>query len=370
MEHKDKRIDIIMNKMGLSLEIAQWAIGLHKKYAIWAANQVKNNPSLFPAKCGDFETIIDWKKEQHAINLNELSFNTALRRARAFNKQKENPFKTITGSLKNQNIVLDLGDYKWVELKTEEDCREEGDAMKHCIGGYRPSENHQLFSLRDKFNVPHLSISIQNNNLNQYKGKSNSQPKEQYLIPFLKLISNYKLEKVHDQYFWNSIRSKPEYIEMLDKTHAHLISFSERIRQGLGVSDKFIYYNESVNQKIEIAEGQTFSLPDGFRLLGDFIVTMQRYNSTIKIGDGAIFSDDLSLTGESIYLGNNIKVGGNLTIEGGLDNLPENLRVCGNVKIYLTNKKHKQSDLYNALEKIWLGGYLDIEIISTEKIEK
>ena len=41
--YKDKRMNIIVNKIGLSEENALWCIDKDKKYAIWLANQIKNN---------------------------------------------------------------------------------------------------------------------------------------------------------------------------------------------------------------------------------------------------------------------------------------------------------------------------------------
>ena len=62
--YKDKRMNIIVNKIGLSEENALWCIEKDKKYAIWLANQIKNNQlELNQLANANVDLILDWKKE-------------------------------------------------------------------------------------------------------------------------------------------------------------------------------------------------------------------------------------------------------------------------------------------------------------------
>lgn len=80
--------------------------------------------------------------------------------------------------------VLDCSDgYKWVEIKTSEQFDFEGNAMGHCIGqgGYDDSKN-RFFSLRDKNNLPHVTIEFnpEDNKYVQIQGRANERVIEDY----------------------------------------------------------------------------------------------------------------------------------------------------------------------------------------------
>lgn len=80
-------------------------------------------------------------------------------------KWHENQFKTQkTGGVyqlgPDSPEALEVPPYAWVPVYTA-DARVEGDKMQNCIGSYcRPSEDTLIFSLRNRFNNPHVSISL------------------------------------------------------------------------------------------------------------------------------------------------------------------------------------------------------------------
>ncbi len=69
--------------------------------------------------------------------------------------------------------------YKIVDLQ-QCDLDAEGNAMGHCVGGYDLSQGKKIYSLRDARNKPHVTIEIENNEVEQIKGKQNEPPVEKY----------------------------------------------------------------------------------------------------------------------------------------------------------------------------------------------
>ncbi len=69
--------------------------------------------------------------------------------------------------------------YKIVDLQ-QCDLDAEGNAMGHCVGTYDLSQGKKIYSLRDARNKPHVTIEIENNEVEQIKGKQNEPPVEKY----------------------------------------------------------------------------------------------------------------------------------------------------------------------------------------------
>lgn len=181
-----KKEQIIVDKIGLSEDIAKWIVKLTKKHHIWVANVIKRDPTLYQHKKDEIKLIIDWKKTDQDYNLVKLNFNKALSLANE-SAPDEQGFKTRKNSLKNKNVYLDLGKYKWVELLTADDCIEEGEAMKHCLQeGYVNSEiargKRLVYSLRDDYNSPRVSIDMTPKGwIENLFGKANTLVKTRYI---------------------------------------------------------------------------------------------------------------------------------------------------------------------------------------------
>lgn len=90
----------------------------------------------------------------------------------------------------------------WIVPIHKEDAKIEGAKMQNCIGNLcNPSETRHLFSLRDKFNNPKVSIEIAQNKpynaedivstVNQVKGKQNKSPSQKYVLPVIKWLLSH-----------------------------------------------------------------------------------------------------------------------------------------------------------------------------------
>lgn len=83
-----------------------------------------------------------------------------------------------------------VGPYYWLPV-TEKDAILEGAKMQNCIGRYcKPSEHNKIYSMRNRLNNPHISMSVKNEygsgtwGIAEIKGKNNKAPIPKY-IPFL-----------------------------------------------------------------------------------------------------------------------------------------------------------------------------------------
>ena len=94
-------------------------------------------------------------------------------------------------------IVLDLGEYVWVDLQKPY-CREEGDAMGHCgnTGAYKSSDT--VLSLRqkvthdgEKYHRPVLTFILDDRGfLGEMKGRNNNKPSEKYHSYIVELLKS------------------------------------------------------------------------------------------------------------------------------------------------------------------------------------
>ena len=115
-----------------------------------------------------------------------------------------------------------IDDNWWMVPIYMEDAKIEGAKMQNCIGSYcKPSETRHLFSLRDKFNNPKVSIEVQTGQsgttVGQIKGKQNKSPSQKYTLPVIKWLLD------HPEYytaggsrdFWNIIPADKELVNKI-----------------------------------------------------------------------------------------------------------------------------------------------------------
>ena len=102
---------------------------------------------------------------------------------------------------------LDNG-YKWCNLKASA-LRYEGEAMGHCVNQYKSeilNENIFIFSLRDKNNIPHLTMEYnrQNNTINQCVSHGNNKIPKTYQKEYLSFLNKMKpkSQKVHCDFIY------------------------------------------------------------------------------------------------------------------------------------------------------------------------
>ena len=143
-------------------------------------------------------SMVDWllaQRENGArLNLDRMSFAQALEHAERWHREmaeRKPNLPTAAEDVSGLKEVMKYQDgYRWVQIKSAEALRREGDIMQHCVGegGYTSavrSGRTKIYSLRDPRNEPHVTIEVTKKEVEQIKGKQNDAPVEKYR-PYVK----------------------------------------------------------------------------------------------------------------------------------------------------------------------------------------
>lgn len=104
-------------------------------------------------------------------------------------------------------VYLDLGDMKWVYLKTKAEKVRESDAMGHCVG--RGGYDHAfIFSLRTKTGKPQVTVEW-NNGIRQARGKFNNVVPENCKEALAKLEETLQKDPVYTTQVKDNMVSTP-----------------------------------------------------------------------------------------------------------------------------------------------------------------
>lgn len=248
------KLNILTEKIGLSQKKAEWVLKRTTKHHIWLANQVKSL-NCYKDYLTDIIMVFNWLKLDNTVNIKELTLSEATKLAKTALDNKYG-FIIINGSLKNMDVVLDLGEYKWVKLNTVNDCYEEGNAMSNCLNTDRSFSvrdgKKNVYSLRDKYNKPHVTLDITNRfNIGNLYGYGNSTvTNDDYIdaiIDFLEFEKTWIT--IHIKY--DTERAHPTIYEILRScVKQNKFDLTKRIWSGLnkgGKLDMGPELNNSIN---------------------------------------------------------------------------------------------------------------------------
>lgn len=163
---------------------------INLRYWVWILRVKKNDPDA------RFDESIFHYLEEHDLDAEDIK-DQSLEEINLKSQQWHNEQfaeQEVGGTYKlgpeSDEILLKIGAFTWVPVYSE-DALIEGAKMQNCIGGFcKPSDKVKIFSLRNKFNNPHVSMSIKFDQTEKYwyfseiKGKQNRQPIPKY-IPFI-----------------------------------------------------------------------------------------------------------------------------------------------------------------------------------------
>jgi hypothetical protein len=252
---EDKK-QILIDRLNLSDDLADWIINISDKYSVWFANDFikstvnllgdnsrieplkkvvlqqisSNNPSgavlklidrIKRQKEGEYRYIADWLNgrgsgvaiEQGKINFRELTFDEALRRATQWhNNVAELSKEDVVIEDEDGDVVITFPDgYYWINLG-QRYCEKEGQAMGHCGRG-----EGNLFSLRRE-GRPFLTADVlSDGTVRQLRGRANTKPKKEYHPYIIKFILS---DFVKSFDYWNY--KKEENFKLSDLTDEQL----------------------------------------------------------------------------------------------------------------------------------------------------
>lgn len=94
------------------------------------------------------------------------------------------------GNIDDERLVMTYDDGSFmVEVNNRNDLDVEGHLMKHCVGSYANQVMHgntKIYSLRNRFNHPEVTIEVTDNRVKQIKGPANSRVEDEDQIEKIK----------------------------------------------------------------------------------------------------------------------------------------------------------------------------------------
>jgi len=143
----------------------------------------------------EIEHVIDWLYSESAPRrLRKLSVLDAKRLTREWMEKNKSKGKNIKDDSSDIEEFMKFDDEsKIVKLLSENAFKREGYLMSHCLGGYSVRNGYDIYSLRDKNNLPHATfeISKKDQDILQIKGKGNGPIHPKYIhrvLAFLKKL--------------------------------------------------------------------------------------------------------------------------------------------------------------------------------------
>jgi hypothetical protein len=170
---------------------------VHPKYWQWIIGQRKKDPDaefdegLFHYFEGEGLTGDEIKK----LTLEKAREKSERWHRQQFASQEEGGTYKLSPDSPD---AIKTGPFAWVPVY-KADAKTEGKKMQNCIGSFcRPSADLKIFSMRNKFNNPHVSLSMSNENgiwaIREIKGKQNKLPADKY-TPFVLEFADKVLQK-------------------------------------------------------------------------------------------------------------------------------------------------------------------------------
>ena len=261
-------------------------------------------------------------------------------------------------------VYMEAGNgWYWTQLKTVEDCTYEGEAMGQCVGDYGDdveSGNVLIFSLRSPDHKPFVTVGIENENIIEFKGRSNKSPVEKHLlrsIPFLKKSEQEGLwVELTDKSFFDNLTK--DIARIVYKDLPFLFYPELKLVYGLPLEEDELMFNRDLNF---LSDPNIEIIPDNVTFTGYLILS----GSNIKeIGKNVKIEDSLSInnTHNITSLPNDIRIGNKLSAEGSnLESIPEGVYIGGDIKL-------EDSMIQSLPDKMDVRGYIYLDDTPISKL--
>jgi len=290
-------------------EIIKYAKGLGAKDTVlkWLEQRVDEEKNQ-----GEVEHIVDYLVSNKAPKkLDRATYKQMKENTDKWVKELNKKANKITETEKDTEVVLDFKDgFKFVRLIGENAYAREGLLMKHCVQSYFGKDD-EIYSLRDKDNNPHCTISKQSQ---QIKGKGNGSinPKYiSYVVKFLKYLKiDVRASEMQNLGYYNVSKYK-KYLN--DETKNNLFNKKYWFKENK-LKDKnnnTFYCFEMLNQLPLITETKigvkiNFNLPAFIKGSIEFLynITKNKISSgdSAKIGSSG-YSAKIGSSGDSAQIG-------------------------------------------------------------------
>jgi len=188
----DKKSKFLIDKFKISEDLLYQILDISQgigssKYNVWLAKESKKNPNILNIE--KVRYIVDWAQIEKPDIL-RFGFEEALTKSEEWHISLKQNFKNVSKqNLVESRIVYNCSDSEHFFLKLKpDDLHLEGELMGNCVGGFSyinrlKRKEILILSLRDKNNIPHVTIEICNKTGReiQTRGKCNEVPKSKYM---------------------------------------------------------------------------------------------------------------------------------------------------------------------------------------------
>jgi hypothetical protein len=173
------------------------AINARQEVLEWCSTVLASRMKKYKVDQGEAEHILDYLASDAApLRLRKMSYKQALESSVKWTKANQKKGRNIVDGDDDLEVIHDFGDgSRIVRLLTKSAYTREGHFMKHCVGGYDPS-NSTIYSYRDKKNEPHATfeVSKRDNQIVQIKGKGNGAIHPTYINPIMTFLKSINFE--------------------------------------------------------------------------------------------------------------------------------------------------------------------------------
>lgn len=199
----------------------------------WLNTSAKKALGLNKTTLSELEHVIDWMNSPDAPKrLQKMSLVDAKRLSSLWMEKNKAKGRNLNDSMDDVEPYLSFDDESSIViLKTKKAFAREGYLMSHCLGGYSLRDGYELYSLRDKENLPHATfeISRKNKDILQIKGKGNGPIHPKYIhrvLAFLKKLGleirssemknlgYYEIHKEHLNFVRKNINKNEQIVEL------------------------------------------------------------------------------------------------------------------------------------------------------------
>lgn len=155
-----------------SSEIKNWLNTTVVKY-------LKKNPE----DVGEIEHIVDYLNSPSAPKrLRRMSYAQAKANAEKWVRAQVKKGSNIEESEDDIKVVKEWASgFRLVQLVGPNAFKREGFLMSHCVGSYADKKDTKIYSLRDPGNMPHCTMEVCGDQMNQIKGKGNGSIHPDYI---------------------------------------------------------------------------------------------------------------------------------------------------------------------------------------------
>lgn len=220
-------------------------LGAREEVILWINQTLKAHLSkkilnLSRVNQSEIEHILDFLISDAAPKrLLKMSIEQAKTQSDKWSKANQKKGRNLSDDEEDIKTIHQYSDgSRIVKLLSKDSYKREGYLMSHCLGGYSPNSNIEIYSYRDSKNMPHATFEVQkqNNSISQIKGKGNGPIHPKYIMPILDFLTSigqvprpsemknlgyYHIDKSHHDFVKSIVGAEKNLTFIYGELYAH-----------------------------------------------------------------------------------------------------------------------------------------------------